>query len=113
MLTGVQYEAVLTPEHAVFFEEILQACRTAWNEALNERQRAKHAGEAFFGDYRQHRDDVLEDIRLDYPDVPAAPVVEALKRLDQLCNTRSDIHAVLDRSSRGRRRSRSCWSHQD
>ena len=52
-------------------------------------------------DYRSQRDDVLEDIRIDYPDVPAPPLVEALK-LDKLCHATPDIHRVLHRSTRGR-----------
>ena len=53
-------------------------------------------------DYRRQRDDVLEDLRIDYPDVPAAPFIEALKRLDTLCRQTPDIHRVLHRSTRGR-----------
>jgi hypothetical protein len=53
-------------------------------------------------DYQRQRDAVLDDLRIDYPDVPTAPLVEALKRLDKVCHATPDIHRVLHRSTRGR-----------
>ena len=37
MLTGAQFEAHFAPEQEEFAKEILEACRMAWNAALDER----------------------------------------------------------------------------
>ena len=56
--------------------------------------------------YRQ-RQEVIQDIRIDHPDVPEGALVATLKQLDVLCGQRGDIHAVKHRDTRGGSRSAS------